>query len=110
MGFGTMMRRAISNYRWITAVFCLITMLSAFVVIGGSTQKLVETSEQIELEECKELIQVRRQRVNRRNGDDFAYPVSLQSDSANQLLSGTACLFPNHQRQHLNGCGSYLRI
>ena len=51
------MRRAISNYRWITAVFCLITMLSAFVVIGGSTQKLVETSEQIELEECKELIQ-----------------------------------------------------
>ena len=102
------MRQLTSKYRWMTAIFCLITMLSAFTVIGASTQKLIETSEQVEFEECEELLETRRQRISLVQCN-LAHPnKACRKSTFRFLLSKNSFLKPQHPRRCINGCGSYL--
>ncbi len=96
------MRQHRTNQKWITAAFCLLTMLSAFT-LSSSHISVESSSEVIELENIEEAVPVRR--VRHRRYDRIA----LMSVNLPAVKKGSQVMLrARSERDQLNGIGGFL--
>lgn len=94
----------INNLRWITAAFCLLTMLSAVVVSTAGHNWTESAKEIIEFEEAEEAVTARR--THHKKCEQVAF---VRKPTSRSVIRNIYVVFRGKtERDRFNGMGGFL--